>query len=152
MRIIDWSSDVCSSDLVHTWSTRLRTSSASPVAACCPKRSWRQWMAAAIRPRSCALPRGQRRESPGQDLALMAGTVRRGGQIAWAGLKLGVVVLRLRRREPDRLPAYVSATLGGRGTTLGKLGQGLSLRWDLLPAHYRDALADRKSTRLNSSH
>ena len=26
----------------------------------------------------------------------MAGTVRRGGQIAWAGLKLGVAVLRLR--------------------------------------------------------
>lgn len=71
----------------------------------------------------------------------MAGTVRRGGQIAWAGLKLGVAVLRLRRRAPDRLPAYVSATLVGLGTTFVKLGQGLSLRWDLLPAPYREALS-----------
>ena len=45
----------------------------------------------------------------------MAGTVRRGGQIAWAGLKLGVAVLRLRRRAPDRLPAYISTTLVGLG-------------------------------------
>ena len=64
----------------------------------------------------------------------MAGTVRRGGQIAWAGLTLGVAVLRLRRRRPERLPAYVSATLVGLGTTSVKLGQGSSLRWDLLPA------------------
>ena len=71
----------------------------------------------------------------------MAGTVRRGGQIAWAGLTLGVAVLRLRRRRPERLPAYVSATLVGLGTTFVKLGQGLSLRWDLLPAPYREALS-----------
>jgi hypothetical protein len=71
----------------------------------------------------------------------MAGTVRRGGQIAWAGLKLGVAVLRLRRRAPDRLPAYVSTTLVGLGTTFVKRGQGLSLRWDLLPAPYREALS-----------
>lgn len=71
----------------------------------------------------------------------MAGTVRRGGQIAWAGLKLGVAVLRLRRRAPDRLPAYISTTLVGLGTTFVKLGQGLSLRWDLLPAPYREALS-----------
>src|SRR3546814_13582625 len=71
----------------------------------------------------------------------MAGTVRRGGQIAWAGLKLGVAVLRLRRRAPDLLPAYVSTTLVGLGTTFVKLGQGLSLRWDLLPAPYREALS-----------
>src|SRR3546814_18600063 len=64
---------------------------------------------------------------------------------SWAGLKLGVVVLRLRRRAPDRLPAYVSATLVGLGTTFDKLGQGLSLRWDLLPAPYRDALAQLHS-------
>jgi len=75
----------------------------------------------------------------------MAGTVRRGGQIAWAGLKLGVAVLRLRPRAPDRLPAYVSATLVGLGTTFVKLGQGLSLRWDLLPAPYRDALSQLHS-------
>ena len=71
----------------------------------------------------------------------MAGTVRRGGQIAWAGLKLGVAVLRLRRRALDLLPAYVSTTLVGLGTTFVKLGQGLSLRWDLLPAPYREALS-----------
>lgn len=71
----------------------------------------------------------------------MAGTLRRGAQIAWAGLKLGVAVLRLRRRAPDRLPAYVSTTLIGLGTTFVKLGQGLSLRWDLLPAPYREALS-----------
>lgn len=71
----------------------------------------------------------------------MAGTVRRGGQIAWAGLKLGAALLRLRRRAPERLPAYVSATLVGLGTTFVKLGQGLSLRWDLLPVPYREALA-----------
>ncbi|CAM5536371.1 protein kinase UbiB [Rhodanobacter lindaniclasticus] len=72
----------------------------------------------------------------------MAGTVRRGGQIAWAGLKLGVAVLRLRRRAPERLPAYISTTLvGNLGTTFVKLGQGLSLRWDLLPAPYREALS-----------
>ena len=71
----------------------------------------------------------------------MAGTVRRGGQIAWAGLKLGIAVLRLRRRAPDRLPAYISTTLVGLGTTFVKLGQGLSLRWDLLPVPYREALS-----------
>lgn len=71
----------------------------------------------------------------------MAGTVRRGGQIAWAGLKLGVAVLRLRRRAPERLPAYISTTLVELGTTFVKLGQGLSLRWDLLPAPYREALS-----------
>jgi ubiquinone biosynthesis protein len=76
-----------------------------------------------------------------QERTLMAGTVRRGGQIAWAGLKLGAAVLRLRRRAPERLPAYVSATLVGLGTTFVKLGQGLSLRWDLLPVPYREALA-----------
>ena len=41
----------------------------------------------------------------------MAGTVRRGLQIAWAALRLGVDFLRLRRRAPEQLPARVSATL-----------------------------------------
>ena len=71
----------------------------------------------------------------------MAGTVRRGLQIAWAGLRMGVDFLRLRRRAPEQLPARVSATLVGLGTTFVKLGQGLSLRWDLLPAPYREALS-----------
>lgn len=71
----------------------------------------------------------------------MRGTVRRGLQIAWAALRLGVDFLRLRRRTPEQLPARVGATLAGLGTTFVKLGQGLSLRWDLLPAPYREALA-----------
>jgi ubiquinone biosynthesis protein len=98
-------------------------------------------MVTAIRPPSFARKRGRHREPAGQDRALMAGTVRRGGQIAWAGLKLGVAVLRLRRRAPERLPAYISTTLVELGTTFVKLGQGLSLRWDLLPAPYREALS-----------
>ena len=98
-------------------------------------------MVGAIRPLSCVLQVGRRNELANRDLALMAGTVRRGGQIAWAGLKLGVAVLRLRRRAPDLLPAYVSTTLVGLGTTFVKLGQGLSLRWDLLPVPYREALS-----------
>ena len=53
----------------------------------------------------------------------------------------GQPLLRLRRRAPDRLPAYISTTLVGLGTTFVKLGQGLSLRWDLLPAPYREALS-----------
>ena len=81
-------------------------------------------MVGAIRPLSCVLQVGRRHELANRDLALMAGTVRRGGQIAWAGLKLGVAVLRLRRRAPDLLPAYVSTTLVGLGTTFVKLGQG----------------------------
>jgi len=71
----------------------------------------------------------------------MASTVRRGLQIAWAALRLGVNFLRLRRRAPEQLPGRVSATLVGLGTTFVKLGQGLSLRWDLLPAPYREALS-----------
>jgi len=47
----------------------------------------------------------------------MVGTAQRGLQIAWAGLKVDVAVLRLRRRAADLLPAYVSTTLVGLGTT-----------------------------------
>jgi ubiquinone biosynthesis protein len=71
----------------------------------------------------------------------MAGTMTRGLQIAWAALWLGIDFLRLRRRAPERLPGRINATLVGLGTTFIKLGQGLSLRWDLLPAAYRDALS-----------
>jgi hypothetical protein len=83
--------------------------------AACPKRSWRQWMAAAIRP-SAPLPRGQR-ESPAGPRA-DGGTVRR-GQIAWAGLKLR------RRAVPaparTQTPAYISTTWWA-GNHLVKLG------------------------------
>lgn len=71
----------------------------------------------------------------------MAGTIRRGLQIAWAALGLGMDFLRLRRRAPEQLPGRVGATLVGLGTTFVKLGQGLSLRWDLLPAPYRETLS-----------
>lgn len=44
------------------------------------------------------------------------------------------------RRAPQQLPARLSATLERLGTTFVKLGQGLSLRRDVLPAGYREAL------------
>ena len=72
---------------------------------------------------------------------VMNGTITRGLQIAGAALRLGFDVLRLRRRAPEQLPGRVSATLVSLGTTFVKLGQGLSLRWDLLPAPYREALS-----------
>lgn len=73
--------------------------------------------------------------------APVTGTITRGAQIGWAALHLGIDVLRLRRRAPERLPERVRATLVALGTTFLKLGQGLSLRWDLLPAPYREALS-----------
>jgi ubiquinone biosynthesis protein len=71
----------------------------------------------------------------------MTGTLRRGLQIAFAGLALAVAALRWRRRAPERLPALARDTLIGLGTTFVKLGQGLSLRWDLLTPPWREALA-----------
>ncbi|MBF6024876.1 ABC1 kinase family protein [Lysobacter niastensis] len=44
------------------------------------------------------------------------------------------------RKSPQQLPDRLRATLEGLGTTFVKLGQGLSLRRDVLPAGYRDAL------------
>jgi ubiquinone biosynthesis protein len=71
----------------------------------------------------------------------MTGTITRGLQIAGAALRLGFDVLHLRRRAPELLPGRISATLVSLGTTFVKLGQGLSLRWDLLPAPYREAFS-----------
>lgn len=68
-------------------------------------------------------------------------TMPRGLQIGWAARRLGLDVVRLRRRAPERLPERVNDTLVGLGTTFVKLGQGLSLRWDLLAPEHRDALA-----------
>lgn len=48
--------------------------------------------------------------------------------------------LRQHRRAPQQLPERLRATLQGLGTTFVKLGQGLSLRRDVLPAGYRNAL------------
>lgn len=48
--------------------------------------------------------------------------------------------LRHHRTAPQRVPDRLRATLEGLGTTFVKLGQGLSLRRDVLPAGYREAL------------
>ena len=71
----------------------------------------------------------------------MSGTFVRGMQILSAGLRFGVDVLRLRHRSPEALPERARATLTALGTTFIKLGQGLSLRWDLLPPAWRNALS-----------
>ncbi|EIM00609.1 hypothetical protein RHOFW104T7_02275 [Rhodanobacter thiooxydans] len=62
-------------------------------------------------------------------------------QIGWAMLRLGFDVVRWRGRAPQRIPERLGDTLVGLGTTFVKLGQGLSLRWDLLPPEYREALS-----------
>lgn len=50
------------------------------------------------------------------------------------------VWLHQHRSAPQQLPDRLRATLEGLGTTFVKLGQGLSLRRDVLPAGYREAL------------
>jgi ubiquinone biosynthesis protein len=61
-------------------------------------------------------------------------------QIATAFIRFGWAWLRLRNRAPEQLPDHLRQTLEGLGTTFIKLGQGLSLRRDLLPDPYREAL------------
>ncbi len=61
-------------------------------------------------------------------------------QIAAALGGFGWAWWRERRRAPDTLPNRLRHTLEGLGTTFVKLGQGLSLRRDLLPAPYLVAL------------
>ena len=61
-------------------------------------------------------------------------------QIVFAFLGLAWAWLRLHRRAPQELPECVRRTIEGLGTTFIKLGQGLSLRSDLLPTAYREAL------------
>lgn len=70
---------------------------------------------------------------------------RRGLQIVLAFVVLAWAWLRLRRRAPQELPERLRKTLEGLGTTFIKLGQGLSLRMDLLPPGYREALAHLSS-------
>lgn len=57
-------------------------------------------------------------------------------QIAAAFLGFGWAWWHLHRRSPEVLPTRLRQTLEGLGTTFVKLGQGLSLRRDLLPAPY----------------
>lgn len=71
----------------------------------------------------------------------MIDTLTRGVQIGWAAMRLGFDAWRLRRRPPEQMAERVRATLVRLGTTFVKLGQGLSLRWDLLPAPYREVLS-----------
>lgn len=55
------------------------------------------------------------------------------GAFAWAWF-------RLRRKAPHQLSARLRSTLERLGTTFVKLGQGLSLRRDVLPPGYREEL------------
>lgn len=75
----------------------------------------------------------------------MSGTLRRGFEIGAAALGVALFALRWRRRAPERLPPRVRDALVRLGTTFVKLGQGLSLRWDLLTPPWRDALASLHS-------
>ena len=61
-------------------------------------------------------------------------------QIAVALGGFGWTWWRRHRRAPESLPARLRETLEGLGTTFVKLGQGLSLRRDLLPAPYLSEL------------
>lgn len=53
--------------------------------------------------------------------------------------------LRLRHKAPQQLPARLRAMLEGLGTTFIKLGQGLSVRRDVLPPGYREELENLHS-------
>ena len=53
--------------------------------------------------------------------------------------------LRLRRNAPQQLPMRLRAMLEGLGTTFIKLGQGLSVRRDVLPPGYREELENLHS-------
>ena len=55
------------------------------------------------------------------------------GAFAWAWF-------RLHRKAPQQLPGRLRAMLEQLGTTFVKLGQGLSLRRDVLPPGYREEL------------
>lgn len=71
--------------------------------------------------------------------------LRRGIEIGMAAFAVAVFALRWRRRAPEKLPPKVRDTLVRLGTTFVKLGQGLSLRWDLLTPPWRDAMSSLHS-------
>ena len=66
-------------------------------------------------------------------------------QIILALLGFGWAWLRLHRRAPEELPDHLRKTIEGLGTTFIKLAQGLSLRSDVLPAGYQEALEELHS-------
>ncbi|CAN7315248.1 AarF/UbiB family protein [Pseudoxanthomonas sp. LjRoot143] len=68
--------------------------------------------------------------------------MRRGIQIVVAALGFGLAWWRLRKTTPSVLAERLRETLEGLGTTFVKLGQGLSLRRDMLPDAYRVVLED----------
>jgi len=61
-------------------------------------------------------------------------------QIVFALSGFAWVWLRLHKKAPQELPARLRSTLEKLGTTFVKLGQGLSLHRDVLPAEYRKEL------------
>ena len=69
-------------------------------------------------------------------------SLRRGIQIVVAALGFGLAWWRLRKTTPSVLAERLRETLEGLGTTFVKLGQGLSLRRDMLPDAYRVVLED----------
>ncbi len=66
-------------------------------------------------------------------------------QIAWAFSAFFWAWLRLRRTAPQQLPIRLRAMLERLGTTFIKLGQGLSVRRDVLPPGYREELENLHS-------
>jgi len=60
-------------------------------------------------------------------------------------LAFGGFALAWLRHRPQELPQRFKQTIERLGTTFIKLAQGLSLRMDLLPKAYRDALAELQS-------
>lgn len=82
----------------------------------------------------------------GLPLIMTQSNLPRSLQITLATIKYGWCWLRWRHKAPQRLPVQLSSTLESLGTTFIKLGQGLSLRRDLLPAPYLEALESLQST------
>jgi ubiquinone biosynthesis protein len=66
-------------------------------------------------------------------------------QILSAAIGFAIAWWRWHKRTPERLPPILRAKVERLGTTFIKLAQGLSLRWDLLPRAYREALGQLQS-------
>ncbi|OGT57227.1 MAG: hypothetical protein A3E01_14350 [Gammaproteobacteria bacterium RIFCSPHIGHO2_12_FULL_63_22] len=66
-------------------------------------------------------------------------------EIAFALSGFAWAWFRLHRKSPEQLPGRLRSTLEQLGTTFVKLGQGLSLRRDVLPPGYREELEKLQS-------